>query len=222
MRWPQPPDRLTLSGSDVHVWRARLDVDAATFRGLSRSISPDERARADRFTRPIDRRRFVVARGLLRRIVARYARVSPRALTFQYGPYGKPQLPEERGAPPLSFNLSHSGGAAIYAVAMDRHVGIDLEQLRPFQDFEPIARRRFPEADLHALLGLPADRREPAFLAYWVRNEALVKATGEGVRGLGVHPPDGVTLVDFKPFRGHVAALAVHGPTARLRGWTAS
>lgn len=222
LRWRRPPARLTLSGPDVHVWRARLDVDDTTFRGLSRSISPDERARATRFRRPLDRRRFVAARAFLRRILARYARVDCRKLKFEYGPHGKPQLQAECGAPPLSFNLSHCGDAAMYAVALRRNIGIDLEQLRPLQGCERIAKRRFPEADALALMNLPADKRESAFFAYWVRNEALVKATGDGVRGLGVTSGDGVTLVDFAPFRGHVAALAVEGAAARVRCWTAT
>jgi 4'-phosphopantetheinyl transferase len=222
MRWRRPPARLTLSGPDVDVWRARLDVDAATFRGLSRLISPDERARAKGFRRTLDRRRFVAARAFLRRILAKYVRVGCRALTFQYDPYGKPQLKGDCGATPVSFNLSHRGDAAMYAVALRRNIGVGLEQLRPVRDCERIARRRFREPDVLALLNLPAEQRRSAFFAYWVRNIALVKATDHGVRGLGVASGDGMTLVDLAPFRGHVAALAVEGTAARVRCWTAT
>jgi 4'-phosphopantetheinyl transferase len=222
LRWRRPPARLTLDGPDVHVWRARLDVDGKTFRGLSRSISPDERSRAKRFRRPIDRRRFVAARAFLRRILARYARVGCRKLKFEYGPHGKPQLQAECGAPPLSFNLSHCGDAAMYAVALRRNIGVDLEQLRPLQDCGRIARRRFPEADALALMNLPTEQRDSAFFAYWVRHKALVKASGDGVRVFDATGGDGVTLVDFAPFRGHVAALAVEGAAARVRCWTAT
>jgi 4'-phosphopantetheinyl transferase len=221
-RWRRPPARLTLSGPDVDVWRARLDVDAATFRGLSRSISPDERVRAKGFRRALDRRRFVAARAFLRRILAKYVRVSCRALTFQYDPYGKPQLQRHCGATPVSFNLSHCGDTAMYAVALRRNIGVDLEQLRPVRDCERIARRRFPDADVLALMNLPVEQRRSAFFACWVRNAALAKATDNGVRGLGVTSGNGVTLVDLAPFRGHVAALAVEGAAARVRCWTAT
>jgi hypothetical protein len=52
MRWRKPPARIALSGLDVHVWRARLDVDPAALRTLGRAISPDERERAGRVRRP--------------------------------------------------------------------------------------------------------------------------------------------------------------------------
>ena len=221
LRWSRPPARLTLNGPDVHVWRARLDVDDRTFRGLSRSISPDERVRAKRFRRPIDRRRFVAARAFLRRILARYARVGCRKLKFEYDAHGKPQLHADCGAPPLSFNLAHCGDAAMYAVALRRNIGVDVKQLRPVHDCARIARRRFAETDVVALMNLPAEKRESAFFACWVRNKALGKATGDLVRGLAVTSGDGVTLVDFAPFRRHVAALAVEGAAARVRCWTA-
>ncbi len=220
-RWRKAPARLTLSGSDVHVWRARLDVDTATLACLSRSISPDERARAERFRRPADRRAFVAARGVLRRILARYVGVSPCALSFAYGPFGKPELSRAGGSRPLAFNLSHSGDRAIYAIAASMDVGVDIEQVRPFADFERLARRRFSAADVQALDDLPPDRRQSMFFVYWVRQEASVKATGEGLHGLGSRRADRLTIVDLAPFRGFVAAFAVHGLPARVRCWSA-
>jgi 4'-phosphopantetheinyl transferase len=206
----------------VHVWRARLDVKGAALARLNRVISPVERARADRLLRAADRRRFVAAHGVLRRILGQYTQVVPRALVFRYGPFGKPELHQETDQPPLAFNLSHSGDCAIYAVAPAGNLGVDIEQVRPLANFERIARRRFPAADVQALFALPAARREAAFFIFWVRNEALVKATGEGLRGLGTIRTDQVTVLDLKPFPGCVAALAVHDFHVHVRCFEAA
>jgi 4'-phosphopantetheinyl transferase len=51
-------------------------------------------------------------------------------LQFCYSPHGKPALADADTTGMLQFNLSHSGGVALYAVACERQIGIDIERLR--------------------------------------------------------------------------------------------
>ena len=74
-------------------------------------LSEAERARASRFVRPRDGRRFAVCRGSLRLILGQLTNASPQAVAFRFGPGGKPELagPWPPGdAPLLRFNVTHS------------------------------------------------------------------------------------------------------------------
>src|SRR5688572_27317761 len=129
--WQDPPDSLD-SPPGVDVWRCPLDRDDDELIGCARLLNAEERGRAGRFVFDHDRRRWTVARGLLRKVLGRYLRRSPEELSFETDPWGKPSL---RDHPSLAFNLSHSGPLMVVAVAEGRPVGIDVEQIRT--DFDP-------------------------------------------------------------------------------------
>jgi 4'-phosphopantetheinyl transferase len=143
-------------------------------------LSPDERARADRFRSPRDRDRFVAARGLLRSILAGYLDRDPAALRFAYGPFGKPELAEGAGVL-LRFNVAHAGDRALYAVAWGRQVGVDLEPVRADLEIAEVAELALTPDERDLIDSLPPERRPECFAALWTRKEALAKATGLGL-----------------------------------------
>ncbi|WP_433331302.1 4'-phosphopantetheinyl transferase family protein [Spirillospora sp. CA-294931] len=212
-------------GPAVDVWTLSLDAPPATLAALAETLSPAERERAARCRFDDDRRRFVMARGGLRRILGRYLGVSPEELDWQRGRHGKPGL---AGGRDLRFNLSHSGGLALVAVTRHGEVGVDVDRPRPGLPIEPFAARFFPpaEAGLVRAAG-PAERAE-RFLRLWTRKEAVVKAAGGRlVQGLRVPVTAGATVRDPRgelggdwSFRdvpvpsGYVAAVAVEGALA--------
>lgn len=165
----------------VHLWIAQLDRPADESERLTALLSDDERARAERRSAQRDRLRFAVCRALLRTLLARYLAADPAALRFRYGPHGKPELAGLHEQTGLRFSLAHADGLAIYAVASDREVGVDLERVRAMPHAEHIAARFFAPAESDGLRRLPPDQRDVAFLACWVRKEALLKATGRGL-----------------------------------------
>jgi len=228
---PQRPEaedasRERLGPDEVHVWRVALDVGESALRGFRDVLSGDERRRAERFRFAEHRRRFVIAHGLLRRILSRYVAASPQALAFRTGPHGKPALVHPAPARAIEFNLSHCEDVALVAVARGRRVGIDVERVRPLAHAMRIARRFFHPAEFRALEALPPGERERAFFACWTRKEAFVKATGEGVarglRGFAVWPdppdptsgPQGWRVQDIEAGEGYAGALAIEGRCA--------
>jgi 4'-phosphopantetheinyl transferase len=143
------------------------------------SLSPAESRRAESFQSLRLRERFTVAHGALRYILARYARVEPSSLPFRVGPNGKPEL-----GPPvehISFNLSHTGGLALLAVATGERVGIDAEIVRSGIEVEILIRRFFAPAEVDEILALPRNSWLGAFFACWTRKEAILKALGIGL-----------------------------------------
>jgi 4'-phosphopantetheinyl transferase len=128
---------------------------------------------------PVKQRRHELAHAAQDRILAAYLEIEPQALEYRTLAGGKPVLAD--GA--LEFNLSHSGDLALVAVSRDLPVGVDLEHPRGFRDEPRMARRICSARELEHLAG-PSDPDE--LLRLWVRKEAVVKATGEGlVRLLG-------------------------------------
>ncbi len=180
-QWPRAfPGELILS-NDVHVWRAFLDLTVLQKKSLVRNLSTDEVARASRFHFERDRERFIVARGILRHILGCYLGENPAELRFEYTPYGKPFFAVDAGYDTLSFNLSHSGEFALYAITRNRKVGIDIELVRDDIDIEQISRRFFSQRELNSLEKIHKDKQTVRFFQYWTRKEAFLKAMGKGV-----------------------------------------
>lgn len=240
MGWDPPSEKLSLPNDAVHVWRATLDQSASCRERFWQTLAEDERARADRFHFPRDREHFVVARGVLRAILARYLNTEPGRLSFCYSAYGKPALLKEASGDALRFNLSHSHGLALYAVTRDRELGIDVEHLRPHLADRQIAERFFSPGEVAVLLALPQYQQREAFFHCWTRKEAYIKARGEGLSlpldqfevSLAPGEPAALlsthanpseasrwSMLELTPGPGYVGALAVEGHGWRLACW---
>lgn len=241
--WPTPPPHLTLESDEVHVWLAKLDQPEEILRGALSSLSPDERQRAERFRFRKDRDHFIIARGTLRAILARYLQLEPRALRFDYSRYGKPALAQGTHVSPrvpLHFNLSHSHELALFAFALNREVGLDLEFIRDDFAGEEIAGRFFSRREVEMLCALPSHLRGVGFFNCWTRKEAYIKAIGEGLSmpldqfDVSLAPGEPAALLrtlrdeseasrwslkELKPGAGYAAAIAVEGHDWRLKRW---
>lgn len=240
LAWRTPPEHPSLERDAVHVWRARLDQPELIRRGLLELLDADELSRAERFHFTKDRDHFIVGRGVLRSLLARYLEVEPAGLRFDYNSYGKPALAQIQEQPPLRFNLSHSQQWALYAFTLEREIGLDLEYMR--EDFagEEIAERFFSRREVEMLGALPLDRRTEGFFNCWTRKEAYIKARGEGLSlpldrfDVSLTPGEPAALLrtigdereasrwsikELSPWAGYAAAVAVEGHDWRLQCW---
>src|SRR6185436_16970101 len=119
-----------------------------------------------------DRKRFAVPRGLLRVILGRYAGVDPAAFAFSYGSSGKPAIENPPDARLFTFNVSHSAGVALIAVAREHAIGVDVERLREIEALE-IARRFFSQAEIDAVQSASGAERQREFFSCWTRKESV-------------------------------------------------
>jgi len=174
-----PGPRFRIGVRELHVWHAGL-TNSEHAKDLEPFLSPDECERAARFRFPEHRRRFVIARGLLRQLLAAYLEVEARDLVFTYSETGKPGLSAIHGSN-LSFNVSHSGDMGVFAFALGRSVGVDVECIRYDVDVDEIPRRFFSPQEQQALAGLEAREKIEGFFNCWTRKEAYVKAVGSGL-----------------------------------------
>jgi 4'-phosphopantetheinyl transferase len=173
--WEPTRPPAALADDEIHLWRFALGAGEPELRAMSALLHADERARAARFRFERDRRRFVVARARLRQILGAYLGRPPDALTFDYGPRGKPSLPG------IDFNLAHSHELALLAVMRGGGLGVDVEEVRLDVPVEDVARYYFSAAERSALRGLADERQKRAFFDCWTRKEAYLKAIGEGL-----------------------------------------
>jgi 4'-phosphopantetheinyl transferase len=166
----------------VEVWKASLGtVASGEDDSLAALLSDDERTRAAQFVFDQDRRRFVRSRAALRTVLGQRLGIAPSSLVFAYGPQGKPELDAHHAASREHFNLAHSGDWALVALARDRRVGVDVEQVRPGLAETNIAQRHFAAREVAALRNLPPEMQDEAFFRCWTRKEAYLKALGCGL-----------------------------------------
>src|SRR5579864_4965043 len=117
---------LPLPKDDVHVWQARVDAESLQECELLGALSPDERARADRFHFRKDRDLYLVGRSMMRALLGGYVGCQPSEVRICYSPYGKPGLHPDLQMD-LQFNLSHSRELALLAVTRGSPIGVDVE-----------------------------------------------------------------------------------------------
>ena len=88
----------------------------------------------------------------------------------------------------LRFNISHAAGLAIFALAWNRQVGIDIEANERLErdpvELPNLAKRILSPRELTIWHALPNDtERERILLRAWTRKEAYLKAKGKGLSG---------------------------------------
>lgn len=227
-----------LSPQEVHVWHTSFSdhLQHDEVAGFLTTLSSDEQARAQRFHFAKDRDRFIIARGLLRKILSHYLSVKPEQLQFNYNPYGKPELLNYTH---IQFNLSHSHDIALFAIGQ-QSVGVDIEYLGRTCDINAIAARYFSVEEYQTINSLAGNQKIQAFFNGWARKEAFLKAIGKGLSyplnqvEVTLHPEQSAnfiafhdgehTLSDWSLFAlelktNYAAALVTKGNPSSLHVW---
>lgn len=140
-----------------------------------RVLVDEDRQRAARYRKIGDRHNFVLGRNLVHHLVR--PRGSSTPCTFSVGPHGKPFLPD---AP--AYNLSHSGCWVVCAVSRDESIGVDVETFARLKDYRELLAAVTHPTERRYIEQAPSDRRLALFKRCWTRKEAILKATGEGLR----------------------------------------
>jgi 4'-phosphopantetheinyl transferase len=179
--WDDAPETIELTPGEVHLWRAHLPQQISVTPALWSLLSEEERTRASQFHFPDDSHRYVFSHGVVREILLRYHSLVKPPLDFVVASKGQPQLLQAPGESKLKFNLSHSRSLLLFAVTLDRQIGIDVEHVSLGVDWQSVAKRYFSFPEWRSLFAVPESGRVKSFLTRWTRKEAYVKARGEGL-----------------------------------------
>lgn len=219
----------SLADGEIDVWHATPGQVDDRHRGL---LSPVERERHDALLRQQDRDRFATGAALLRLAAASYLDQDPhdlavdRACAHCGGPHGKPRVAG------LELSVTHSGDRVLLAAARRTPVGVDVEAAASRVDLDRMLDHVLTPAETGVVRAMPRADQVTGFLRYWVRKEAVVKATGDGLQApmtaLHVSAPGEparlvgwvgrpeahrtIQLVDVEVGPEHLGALAVIGP----------
>ena len=162
-------------------WTAADALDHAAVRRLTAELSGDERSQAGAFAFDRDRATYVAAHAMLRRVLREaLGGEEPRLMRSRLG---RPELmPRRHGGSAPSFNLTHTRGFAACAILQGAPVGIDAEDLRRPIDIAEMAARWYAPPERRLLDQLAAEQRSEMFFRIWTLKEAILKATGHGLR----------------------------------------
>jgi 4'-phosphopantetheinyl transferase len=179
---PGPVTMSRMNPHEVHVRYVFSDrtTDPELLARYEALLSPDEKARRERFLQAKDRHQHLIARALVRCTLSQYADVPPEAWTFAANRYGRPEIsgPIKTG---LEFNLSHTRGLVVIAVAWDREIGVDVENVEREGDYVHLAQRFFAPSEAAHVASLPAEQQKEMFFDYWTLKESYIKARGMGL-----------------------------------------
>ncbi len=159
----------------IHVWQVDLDQ----LDDQSALLSDAERQYMQKMPITVHRRRFINARGILRRLLQNYLNITPTMIPLEKTARGKLYLGKEKQ---IKFNLSHSKNIAIFGFNNHGEIGIDIEVKRQLTHITTIAARMFSAIE-RQYLSTTNDENEiiNRFLTVWTRKEAIIKATGDGL-----------------------------------------
>jgi 4'-phosphopantetheinyl transferase len=214
--WAKGPAAPPLLGGEVHLWRASL-TDLSLLAACQCVLSEAEASRASRFVFDRDRHHFVISHGALRMVLSRYSGIIPEALEFEASETGKPRLAQR--FTDLRFNLSHTEGLALIAVTRGREVGVDVERVDEEIAFEDIAAHYFDPREQWTIRTAPPEERVSRFFEIWTRNEARLKATGEGLVGFERPVQHAFDVRSLQPANGYAGAVACAGSDWGLACW---
>lgn len=106
---------------------------------------------------------------------------APAKWEFALNEYGKPHIANPSPNTDLRFNLSHTNGLAVLALANNRELGVDVEYLGRQETNADIAERFFAPEEVLDFIAQPEQQKSMRFLEYWTLKESYIKAIGMGL-----------------------------------------
>ncbi len=168
-----------LQQNAAQVWLFSFEDLFSSLEKLKNFLTTDEIMRAYQFKFERDQERFIMARGILRKLLATYLNQPAEKIELIYEKHGKPLLADAS----LEFNLSHTQHFVLIGVSHGCSIGVDIEFSGRRLDCLAIADRYFSQKEYQDLLSTTAENRANLFFYYWVLREALLKMSGEGIAG---------------------------------------
>jgi 4'-phosphopantetheinyl transferase len=227
-------EKIILKENELHMWRTTLSDNEDNLDNYWNLLTQDEQIRAKEFYFSIDKNRYIVARAVLRKLIARYINVFPEDILFNYTEYGKPYLYANNPSQELKFNLAHSKNSIVYGFTKNIDVGVDIEFINRDFVIDNLVQYCCSKQEQCELLKLSYNQKHSFFYKLWVLKEAFVKAIGLGLsydlrqvhikfgKDDLIYPIDiinnnkiNLTLGMFLSYNGYYSAFALRTPVKR-------
>jgi 4'-phosphopantetheinyl transferase len=200
--------------NELHLWLGLSGDALPKLSDLNCFLSDEEKRRRDAFKFREHSECFVIARGLLRFLIAQYLGIPPTEVELAYGVRGKPHLAPAQSVSGLRFNLAHSRRAMIFAITSGMEVGVDVEWLDYDLGVERPARTVLRAEETAMLRQQAAAEKTRLFFRYWTQKEAYLKGLGLGLTG-------DMQSVELRFLQGRTDSVLIdHEPRRDSAGWT--
>jgi 4'-phosphopantetheinyl transferase len=185
--------------SQISLWWVALDRPCDDWLEIAGALSAEERARAERFGTELLKQRWIAGRATLRLLLGRVLGIAPASVPLTRGRRGRPEL----AAAPIDFNVSHTQGMALIAIAdvasKKMRIGVDVEHREREVNADGLSRKFLSESERAGMAAMAPEQRRHRFLRLWTCKEAMSKATGDALaapfRHLEVSIDSGLKLV---------------------------
>ncbi len=221
----------TIEHDEVHLHAIRVPAGgfAELLLRVAGDLSEAEIEAAHRFVFDRDRMLYAVSHVFLRRTLAQYLGGTPRSIPIVRQGNERPELAGRQ----LRFNLTHTAGLAVVAIAATADVGVDAERIDNRRETNVLAPVVFTAEEQGEWDGVAE-----GFFEHWTLKEAYIKARGLGLaldlQQFGVSAVPSPHLVcapefddpaqwhfhSFTPTPEHRAAAAVRMPADAEVKWT--
>ena len=163
---------------NVDLWHGELVDTQTCSESFLSCLDTNELARAESYSKPLLKWRYIEARGRLKFLLADYLDISPNHVQIAQTEHGKPYLPNH---PQLVFNISHTANQLVIAVAKHCQLGVDIERIQARSTLAALVKKCFSTSEAAYWQNLPESEKAWVFYQFWTKKEAFVKATGRGI-----------------------------------------
>jgi 4'-phosphopantetheinyl transferase len=161
---------------NLDIWRIHIPDFLEKIEENKYLIKPDEQSKSEAFAHEDDRNRFLLGKIYLRKLLAKYLKISSQDIEFDFLEFNKPIL---SAFPNMNFNISHSGDYIVLGFANRRSVGVDIELIESKLDLYNLIYSTMSSVEVSSILNSESPRA--IFYKHWTRKEALLKSVGIGL-----------------------------------------
>jgi 4'-phosphopantetheinyl transferase len=171
-----------LDKDSIHLWSAQYNNLELHLPFARDFLSQQEREKSSNFLKPADAKRYILRHGMLRYILSTYTNADPGLLPLVNGILGKPGLHPHSDFHEISFSLSHTDQVVFVGIVKDHSIGIDIVKTDPGYPVHEIIEYLFTPMEKEIVHRITPGQRYLMFFKIWALKEAIVKATGDGIR----------------------------------------
>ena len=143
-------------------------------------LSISEQSRLAQILHPRALAEFLAGRLMIRTTLGHLLGLDPADVVLHESPRGALSLDPAHHQTDLCFNLSHTDGLVVLAIAR-QPVGVDVEWLDRTGRTVELADRYFARTETASLRALPETAQRDRFFDLWTLKEAYIKARGLGL-----------------------------------------
>lgn len=171
--------KIKLTKQNTLIFTAYFPSMSQLQEDLWQSLSDQEKTQAEGFINNTLMDRYVLSHGLLRALLSFYVEKNPQDIQYLVNQFGKPFL--EDNVCQLQFNMSHSKDYAVYIIALEHQVGIDIEWKGKDINIQEISELVLSPTETINFNQLHSEEKFHTFYDIWTKKEAIIKAIGQGL-----------------------------------------